>query len=137
MLKLNPNQMLVASVLSIAALSFIASFVFFLSNKDPEINSIQYTEVSKIIHQKKNPNLNTFIRMTTEDKKITESEFVEIKELAQTTKDPETAEQIIHEILQESKDQTKDKLSDPKVKQDAKANPTTPVKQELKNIPTA
>lgn len=137
MLKLNPNQMLVASVLSIAALSIIASFVFWLSNKDPEINSLQYTEVSKIIHQKKNPNLNAFIRITTEDKKITESEFVEIKELAQTTKDPETAEQIIHEILQESKDETKDKLSDSKVKQDVKTNPTTPVKQELRDVPTA
>ena len=129
--------MLVASVLSIAALSIIASFVFWLSNKDPEINSLQYTEVSKIIHQKKNPNLNAFIRITTEDKKITESEFVEIKELAQTTKDPETAEQIIHEILQESKDETKDKLSDSKVKQDVKTNPTTPVKQELRDVPTA
>ena len=137
MLKLNPNQMLVASVLSIAALSIIASFVFWLSNKDPEINSVQYTEVSKIIHQKKNPNLNAFIRMTTEDKKITQSEFVEIKELAQTTKDPETAEQIIREILQETKDETKDKSSDAKVKQDAKTNMGTPVKQELKYRPTA
>lgn len=137
MLKLNPNQMLVTSVSSIAALSIIASFVFWLSNKDPEINSVQYAEVSKIIHQKKNPNLNAFIRMTTEDKKITESEFVEIKELAQTTKDPETAEQIIREILQETKDETKDKSSDAKVKQDTKTNMGTPVKQEPKYRPTA
>lgn len=102
MSKSNPNQMLVLAFLLITLLGVIFSLVLYFNTQDPEISAKEYDEVSRIIHQKKNPTLNNFIRITTQDKEITQSELKEIKELSKNTKDAQTIEQVIKEIEQES-----------------------------------